>query len=378
MPSSYNGGVVYSKPSGCGTSHLRSIINKYLTKEVLYSWLAVTAVLLFILLSNQFARVLGDAAAGKLPRDAVLQILGLTSITYLTVLVPLGLFLAVMLALGRLYMDSEMSAINACGIGPLRVYRPVFVISLLLTLLLAWLSLYASPWAAAQAQRITEKSKQQAGLGTLEPGRFRANDDLVFYAQSVNAGGVLSNVFLQRRRDDRVELAVAESGDIIRAGEETTIVLRNGRRYEGVPGTVGFRIVRFAEHGIPVARDPQPTRRLEREAVATHHLIGSTAPADAAELHWRMSAPVSTMLLGLLAVPLARTRPRQGRYGRLAIGIVIYLVYANLLGAAQVWIQQGQLPPAVGLWPVHVLLGGAAAFLYWRQLHLPRPAKTST
>ncbi|MBT8131036.1 MAG: LPS export ABC transporter permease LptF, partial [Gammaproteobacteria bacterium] len=316
---------------------MRSIINKYLTREVIYAWLGVTAVLLFILLSNQFARVLGDAAAGKLPRDVVLQIIGLTSIGYLTVLVPVGLFLAIMLALGRLYMDSEMTAINACGIGPVRIYKSIAVVSIVLSLLLAGLSLYVSPWAAAKAHQITERAKQQAGLAAIEPGRFRSDNGVTFYAEATRKDGSLVNVFLQRRQNNLIELAVAASGEIRRDEVETLIILKNGRRYEGVPGTSGFRIVRFEEHGIPILRNNGPARAPDREAVPTIELLKSRSPADAAELHWRASAPISAMLLGFLAVPLARTRPRQGRYGRLGIGIAIYLVYANLLGAAQIW-----------------------------------------
>ncbi|MDH3646180.1 MAG: LPS export ABC transporter permease LptF [Gammaproteobacteria bacterium] len=350
-----------------------AIINRYLTKEVVYAWFAVTAVLLFILLSNQFARVLGDAAAGKLPRDAVLQIIGLTSIGYLTVLVPVGLFLAVMLALGRLFMDSEMAAINACGIGPFRVYKPIAVVSIVLSVVLAWLSLFVSPWAAGKAHVITEVSKQQAGLGALEAGRFRSDSGVVFYAEGTNDQGMLLNVFLQRRRGDQIELAVSETGEIRKDADETMIILRNGRRYEGVPGTLGFRIVQFAEHGIPVMSRDGPARVPDREATPTLQLLKSRARADAAELHWRLSAPISAMLLGFLAVPLARTRPRQGRYGRLGIGIAIYLVYANLLGAAQIWIQQGVLSPRVGMWPVHGIMVVAASFLLWRETHLRKP-----
>ncbi len=352
---------------------MRKIIDKYLTREVFFAWLAVTAVLLFILLSNQFARVLGDAAAGKLPRDVVLQVIGLTSITYLTVLVPVGLFLAVMLALGRLFMDSEMTAINACGVGPMQVYRPVAIVSLALAIPLAWLSLYATPWAAAQAHVITEAAKQKAGLAAIEPGRFRSDNGVVFYAEGIDEDGILQNVFLQRRRGDVVELAVARSGEIRKEnGDRTTIVLRDGRRYEGVPGTLGFRIVQFGEHGIPVAGNDGPARQPDREATPTLDLSWSSR-ADAAELHWRLSAPVSVMLLGLLAVPLARTRPRQGRYGRLGIGVAVYLVYANLLGAAQVWIQQGKLSPLLGMWPVHGIFLAAAGLLFWRELRLRGP-----
>ncbi|MBT8143355.1 MAG: LPS export ABC transporter permease LptF [Gammaproteobacteria bacterium] len=358
---------------------MASTLNRYLAREVLLSWLAVTLVLLFILLSNQFARVLGDAAAGKLPRDAVMAIIGLTSVSYLTVLVPVSLFLAVMLALGRLYRDSEMSAIAACGVGPLRIYRPIGVVAFILALLLGWLSLYASPWAVAQAEIITESARQKAGLGALEPGRFRTSGaaGIVFYAESVDDQGMLRNVFLQRRLGERVEVAVAQSGEIVNGnnGGERTIVLRDGHRYEGTPGTVAFRIIHFGEHGIPIiATAAGASGSGDREGRPTASLLKSSALADRAEFQWRLSAPVSAMLLSLLAVPLARTNPRQGRYGKLAIGIGAYIVYANLLGAAQVWIEQGQVPPLVGMWPVHAVVAFLAATLLWRQHHLRAPA----
>lgn len=357
-----------------------SIINRYLAREVLLSWLAVTAVLLFILLSNQFARVLGDAAAGKLPRETVISIIGLTSVTYLTVLIPVGLFLAVMLALGRLYRDTEMAAIGACGIGPLRVYRPVALVSVVLACLLGWISLYAAPWAADRAQVITETARQRVGIGALEAGRFRSGGaaGIVFYAESITAAGQLANVFLQRRRGNYVELALADTGEIRTDpnSRERIMILHNGHRYEGVPGTLAFRIIHFGEHGIPISASTNTgVSEPRREALPTRDLVASDSPADAAEFHWRLSAPVSALLLSLLAVPLARTNPRQGRYGKLAIGIAVYIVYSNLLGAAQVWVEQGVVPTVVGLWPVHAIVAAIAAALLWRQQHLPAPRR---
>lgn len=361
---------------------MAATINRYLAREVVLSWLSVTIVLLFILLSNQFARVLGDAANGKLPREAVFSIIGLTSISYLTVLVPISLFLAVMLALGRLYRDSEMAAIAACGIGPLRIYRPIGLVALVLAAGLGWLSMYVAPWAVAQAEAITEDARQKAGLGSLEPGRFRASGDggIVFYAESINSDGVLQNVFLQRRNNDRVELAVAASGEISNDGgaNARTIVLRDGDRYEGIPGTLDFRIIHFREHGIPLpAPAASNTGGGDREGFPTASLLASASAADQAELQWRLSAPVSVLILSLLAVPLARTNPRQGRYGKLAIGIATYIVYANLLGAAQVWIEQQRIPAVLGMWPVHLGIALLAGLMLWRQYHLPATGRTA-
>ena len=229
-------------------------LDRYLLREILYTLLAVTGVLLFILLSNQFARVLGEAAAGRLPREAVLQLMGLTSLQYLTILVPVSLFLAVMLAFGRLYKDTEMSAVMACGVGPARLYRPLMLVALLAAVLLSWLSLDLAPWSAETAHVLRQTAQRDAELGSLEAGRFRstAGGDTVFYAESVTDDGMMANVFIQRQFGDEVQVAVAERGQLNRDGSAPFFVLFNGKRYEGVPGSSAFRIIEFREHVIPI------------------------------------------------------------------------------------------------------------------------------
>ena len=335
------------------------IIDRYIVKEVSQTWLAVTTVLLFILLSNQFARVLGEAAAGNLPKNAVFQLMGLTSLQYLTILIPLALFLSIMLALGRFYKDSEMAALMACGIGPRRLFRSLLIVGVLVCGLLAWFSLDLTPWAAKQTHVIKRTAQREAEVGALDAGRFRSidQDNAVFYAEGIDEENVWTNVFLERRADDGVELATAERGEIkTEASDERTLVLYEGTRYEGTPGQVNFRITRFKEHGIPI-RLPEPELATEdRETAGTAALWGSTDLLDRTELQWRLSVPVSALILTLLAVPLSRTNPRQGRYGKIGFAILIYLIYSNLLGAARVWTEQGSLPVALGVWWVHAIV----------------------
>lgn len=335
-----------------------AILDRYLLREILYTLLAVTGVLLFILLSNQFARVLGEAAAGRLPREAVFQLMGLTSLQYLTILVPVSLFLAIMLAFGRLYKDTEMSAIMACGIGPARLYRPLLVVAVGAVGLLAWLSLDLAPWSADTAQQLRQSAQREAELGSLEPGRFRsaAGGDTVFYAEGVSSDNLMANVFIQRQLGDRIEVAVAERGQLVRNRQQPFFVLYDGKRYEGVPGSGEFRIIEFREHGIPIVLPAPEPGSEDVETRTTARLLESGRPEDRAELQWRISVPVSALLLALLALPLSRTSPRQGRYGKLAVAILIYIVYSNLLGAARVWLERGLVPPALGLWWVHGLM----------------------
>ncbi|NNC55297.1 MAG: LPS export ABC transporter permease LptF [Pseudomonadales bacterium] len=340
-------------------------LDRYLLREILYTLLAVTGVLLFILLSNQFARVLGEAAAGRLPRDAVLQLMGLTSLQYLTILVPVSLFLAAMLAFGRLYKDSEMSAIMACGVGPARLYRPLMAVAILAIAALSWLSLDLAPWSAETAHILRKNAQRDAELGSLEAGRFRsaAGGSTVFYAESVTDDGMMANVFIQRQSGDEVQVAVAERGQLVKDRSQPYFVLRNGRRYEGVPGSSAFRIIEFREHGIPIELAPPDLVSDDAELLPTMALLGSSRLADQAELQWRLSVPISALMLALLALPLSRTSPRQGRYGKLAVAVLVYIVYANLLGAARVWLERGLLPPALGLWWVHGLVLAAVLLM---------------
>ena len=337
------------------------ILDRYIFREIGQTWLAVTMVLLFILLTNQFARVLGDVAKDKLPKDAIFQIIGLTGLQYLTILVPIGLFLSVMLALGRLYRDSEMPAMMACRVGPFGIYRPLSWILIPLVAGVAWLAMDVAPRALVEIERIGLEARRQADLASIEPGRFTSDKTggAVVYAEKVLGPGIVENVFLQRRGDSGgVEVVIAERGEQRDSDDPNTrfFILYNGRRYEGVPGTSSFRVIEFAEHGIPYRLPSVEDPQLKPRAMGTAGLIRSSDPAHIAEFHWRLGVPLATLILAFIAVPLSRSQPRQGRYGRLAIGLLVFFIYFNLLSAGKAWLEQGTVPGSVGLWWVHALM----------------------
>lgn len=337
------------------------ILDRYIFREVTQTWFAVTAVLLFILLTNQFARVLGDVAKDKLPRDAVFQIIGLTGLQYLTILVPIGLFLSIMLALGRLYADSEMPAMMACRVGPAGIYRPLAWLILPLVAAVAWLAIDIGPQALTEIQRISAEARRQADLASIEPGKFVSGnaEGVVVYAEKVVGPGQVENVFLQSvDSSGKMEVVIAERGEQ-RDSDDPNVrffVLHNGKRYSGVPGTSKFTVMEFAEHGIPYRLPDVSEPELEPRAMRTADLLRSTDLEELAELHWRIGIPVSTLILALLAVPLSRSQPRQGRYGRIAIGLLVFIIYFNLMSAAKAWMEQGTVPPGVGIWWVHGLM----------------------
>lgn len=340
------------------------ILDRYIFREIAQSWLAVTIVLLAILLTNQFARVLGDVAKDKLPKDAIFEVIGLTALQYMTILVPIGLFLSIMLALGRLYRDSEMPAMMACRVGPLDVYRPLSWIMVPLTLAVAWLAMDVAPRALTAIEQVGLEARRQADLASIEPGQFTSDSrgGAVLYAEAVSSEGTIQNVFVQRRDAEEVEVVVAERGEQKDAEDPNTrfIVLHNGRRYEGVPGTSRFRVMEFGEHGIPYTLPNVEKPEPEPRAMQTAQLMRSSSAEELAELHWRIGIPLSTFILAIFAVPLSRSQPRQGRYGKLAIGLLVFIIYFNLLSAGKAWVEQGTVPAVVGLWWVHGLMLGAA------------------
>jgi lipopolysaccharide export system permease protein len=347
-------------------------LDRYLLREVTWTFVAVTGVLLVVLMSNQFARVLGQAAQNDFPGPIVLTLIGLTTLQQLTVLVPIGLFLGIVLALGRLYHESEMTAMTACGVGPLRVYKPIVLLSLVVAVLLAVLSFRIVPAAWQTSQELRVAALRAAQFGALEAGRFRsfAGGDAVFYAERVGVKGELFNVFVQRNVGDKIEIAMAERAVQRGAGQaEQVFVLYDGRRYEGLPGAANWRIVEFREHGIPVQLPNTKTVKNREEMKSTPALLASNAPRDRAELAWRTAVPVMALVLMVLAVPMSRLRPRQGRFARVGLAVLVYFVYSNLLAAARVWMEKDAPAGQLGLWWVHLVPVAIAALLLWQELH---------
>ena len=346
-------------------------VQRYVLREVVQTWLAVTGVLVAILVSNQLSRVLGQAADNQYGRHVVFDLIALGAIMNLSVIVPVGLLLAVVLTLGRMYHDSEMAALQACGFAPARLLVPLFCFASVIAVGLAWLVFVQVPQADSQVQLLRQSALKEAQFGQLDAGRFRSfsGGDAVFYAERVDQEGVLHNVFVQRESAGRIEVALADTATYSKAALNGMhlVTLFNGRRYEGVPGREDFRVIEFREHGIPIATPSDVAGTQDPDTKPTRELLGSHDPSDIAQLQFRTSTPLMALVLTLIAVPLSRLRPRQGRYTHVGFAIVVYFVYSNLLSAAKVWIEKGDLPPAIGVWWVHLAALALGLYLVSRE-----------
>jgi lipopolysaccharide export system permease protein len=345
-------------------------VQRYVLREVVQTWLAVTGVLVAILVSNQLSRVLGQAADNQYGRRVVFDLIALGALMNLSIIVPVGLLLAVVLTLGRMYHDSEMAALQACGFGPSRLLPPLFCFAAVIAVGLGWLAFVQVPQADREAQLLRQSALKEAQFGQLDAGRFRSfsGGDAVFYAERVDQEGVLHNVFVQRESEGRIEVALADTATYSKAAPNGAhlVTLFNGRRYEGVPGSDDFRVIEFREHGIPISTPTDVAGTKDPDTKPTRELLGSDAPADIAQLQFRASAPIMALVLTLVAVPLSRLRPRQGRYARVGFAIVVYFVYSNLLSATKVWLEKGELAPSIGVWWVHLAALALGLYLMLR------------
>ncbi len=341
------------------------IFDRYLLKEVIVGWLAVSIVLCLILISNRLVQFLADAASGDISANVIFKLLGLKMIWYMVHIVPFALALGVVLGLGRLYRDNEMAVMSACGVGTWRIYKPLLGFALLVAIGLTWLALFVSPEIQGISHRLTMMAEEQADLTLLGAGRFNEiqNGQLTFYAERLSADRQrMENLFIVVRQEDKndsklPQLLTAKSAYRKRDARsgDNFLVLVDGYRYEGRPGTANYRIAKFAEYGVRIELPGSGEVVDKRESMPTAVLIKSGNLKDIAELQWRIMMPVSAVVLLILAVPLSRSSPRAGRYGRLVAAVLLFVIYYNLMGVAEVWLKNGVVPPAIGMWWVALL-----------------------
>lgn len=350
------------------------IIDRYLAREVLQTLLAVILVLLLIFMGRYFALYLADASAGEISGDIVIDMLFLRTMTSLSVMIPFGLFVSVLLAFGRLYKDSEMTAMAACGIGPTRVLSTVSLIALVCSVLVSGLSLWGTPWAHEKALQVREQAQSGTAFESVAAGQFNkiGNGGQVFYVEGLaNNRTLLNNVFIQAHTGEgQLDVFSASSGyQYVDAQTGVRyLVLVDGYRYQGLPGSVDFKIHRYEKSAVRLDEQEVAPLRRTHWSIPSSDLWGSTRLSDQAELQWRYSMPLATVLLAVLAVLLSRTSPRQGRFAKLFIAILIFVTYYNSLGVAISWMRRGVVPPEVGLWWVHaalLLLVLVLAVRYW-------------
>jgi lipopolysaccharide export system permease protein len=359
---------------------LRSIISRYLIKEVVYTLIGVTTVLFTIFLSKVLVDLYSMAASGNLQVKAILTTLGLQSIANLVFVLPLSFYIAILLAFNRLYRDNEMVVLEACGISQWQVLRAVLGLAVVFALIVATLSLYVVPWSESQTEMISKKAKQRSTLESLSAGRFKelTKGEGVVYVQEYDSAALrMKKVFMQHRvkhknsLDESIISATSGYRTVDKETGDQFLVLENGFRYEEMGKSGQTAVMQFEKHGVRVEEDVNnPKIELHQHSMPTLALLQRGTGADNAEFQWRVSTPLLIIVLTMLGIPLSRTSPRQGRYVKLALALLIYIIYNNMLNVSRAWLNHQTVSVWVGMWWVHVLglLLALALLIDWKPM----------
>jgi lipopolysaccharide export system permease protein len=332
--------------------------------------------LVSIFATKLFVSYLGEAATGKLAPEAVLAILGLQVLFYLPVLLNLTVFFAVLMTLSRCYRDSEMVVWFTSGMPLTAFIRPVAVFAAPLVLVIALLSFLLTPWAAQQSESFRNRLEHQDEISRVSPGVFResANSDRIVFAEGVEGNSrEVQNIFVNSLSNNRLSVTMSKRGYQETNGNgERFLVLVNGRRYDGVPGTPEYKIWDFERYFLRIDAPETPDLQASTNAMSTYALVKAPNDGNRAELLWRIGVPLSAINLVLLAIPLSFVNPRAGRSLNLILALLIYFVYSNLIKITQAWVAQGRLHFEIGWWVVHlVMLVVLLAMFYQRLAVLP-------
>ncbi len=354
------------------------LYRRALTREMALTAGAMLTVLIAIALVVLFIRLLGDVARGELPNEAVFTFLGFSLLFFLPVLMTIALFAGVLLPLSRMWRDSEMVIWFNAGLSLTQWMRPVLTFAIPYSMVILLLTLVLNPWAQTKKYEYRQELRSRSESSMVAPGLFIESHagQRVYYVESINPlTGIVRNIFMQSRIDGRLGLVVAREGNYSELPDGSRyLVFKEGRRYEGIPGQLDYRIVHFDRYWMRL--DPVAVRGKETgiKQAPLSDLIDDTSSQARAELVWRFGVPFSALVLAVMAIPLSFVNTRARRSYGLLIALLLYFVYNNLLSLSQAWVAQAKLNPWIGMLASHVimLLAVYALFYLRTRLHVPR------
>lgn len=348
-----------------------------LKNELFFNSLSTILILSGIVVAQRGVVVFRLASKGIIPNDSILTILVFSLLKYLPILLTLTLFLTILLTLSRWFRDSEMMIWFSSGLGLTSFIRPILFFSLPIILLIGFLSLYLSPWASQKSEEYKAGLKNRDELATISPGSFKESKskDRVFYVEGFgDLGSKVKNVFVQSEQNGKLGIIVSNEGSRVSTNtDDEYIVLKKGKRYEVNHENNHFTEIKFSDYGFLVEKKLPPIIDVNQvEAMPTILLLLAKGNREIAEFVWRVSLPISGIVLIILAIPLSFINPRSGRSVNIIIAILIFAVYNNLMGVTQSYINLGKLNPYVGGSIVHLLIILIASYLMMRRnLNLP-------
>lgn len=322
--------------------------------------ISVTIVLLMVFLSGRFVRYLDQAASGRISPEIVFAILAYRLPEFLQMILPAGFLLGILLAYGRMYAESEMTVLHSCGMSDGKLLKMSFIFALVVSVIVGLMSLYVAPLGFQQARKLLTEQSKMTEFDMLSSGRFQSfhSDERVTYIGSISPDKkTLSDVYIVEPETAVQIYASSGTLDLNKLENEKYLILHDGMRYEGRPGTIDFRVVAFDTYGILIEDNEvkESPSSYDIISIPTKMLLTRDDNSAAAELQWRISLPLMLPILCIVAVAVCPVNPRQGRFLKIFPAFLFYVAYLGLLSYARKQVEQGSWSPSAGLWSIHLV-----------------------
>ncbi len=344
-----------------------STISKYLMRNVLVLLAAVFIVIGLVVFGNQLVLVVKESLKQGILTEDLFSIIGFKMIRDVPLILSLSLFLAIILAISRSYKNSEAIVMNSLGIGDKHFMVFIQPIVIIIFIFILFLSTIAVPWSKQQRGMIMDRTENASEFLFIKEGEFQEfkNGDIVFYASKVenadNSEQDMEEIFIYAVAGDEPVITLAEQANKYTDSSTNSVYLRlrNGIRYHGFPTDKNKKILDFDLYDLQIinGEDQKSVNKITKiEAKKTTDLIFSNNLKENAELQWRISQPLSVLILSILGVLLGKASPRGGKNLGVLIGVVIFILYNNALLIAKSTLEHGDSSPIVGLWWVHLVM----------------------
>jgi lipopolysaccharide export system permease protein len=351
------------------------IFQRALRRELASSAGATFTVLFTIIVTWTLISILGKAAGGKVASSDVLALIGFAALNYLPTVLILTSFISVLMAVTRSYRDSEMVVWFASGQSLTKWIWPVLSFGFPIILLTGVLAFYATPWSKQMSTEYVERFAKREDLQKVSPGQFKesSSNNRIFFVEG-NAGQTASvqNVFVNQIDERGTSVVVAKEGVIETAPNGYRyLVLKNGRRYQGTPGQADFQTMEFDTYSMRVAQQVQdldPKR--EVNAIPTLELMALPTNSARGELLWRISLPITCLILMLLAIPMGFVNPRAGSSTNLIIALLIFFTYNNTVKMLEASVRKGKFSFDMAWWPLHLAAAITVLAMFAWRLHV--------
>lgn len=348
------------------------IFRRALQREFSQSAAGVFVALFAILISVVLIRLLGQAAGGRVPPDAVLALIGFGALSRLPIVLSMTLFIAILLSLSRAYRDSEMVVWFASGLPLTAFIRPVLQFAVPVVIAITGLTLFLEPWANMKSAEYQARLESRDDTSRVAPGVFRESTSaqrVFFVEMGADESGKVRNVFVSSEKDGVLGVVVSSEGSLhTDANGDRFVVLEQGRRYEGTPGTPEYRVLVFERYSVLVEEREAVSPAARTRTVPTAELLAQPTPRGLGELLGRIAMPTAALLLALMAIPLSFVNPRAGRSSNLILAILAYLIYTNAISVFQSWVSQGRVGFGLAVWLPHVVVLAVLALLFYKRL----------